>query len=275
MFLHSPPAAQTVSYLFVDGECLNRLLDKIEERYFGNVRPLLDWRRVRGLHRKVFYYDAIPVQKPAEDDNTYSTRVAPKRRELAEIERQSGYHVRTGEAHHRRRRGNEQKMVDVQLAVDALLMASRGLFASCTLLTGDLDFKPLVTALVDMGVDVYLLYPEDETNDDLQVVADSADTLTVATFRQWFSDSFSQKTFLPEAVFTFQSDVKTHSTKLAQWHDDRYGDCYVTNDANIFELITERSIQNPNTHRLEMKSSNEGALRAYAEDVFSLIVPTW
>jgi hypothetical protein len=136
MILHSPPAAQTVSYLFVDGECLNRMLDKIGEGYFGKVRPLLDWRRVRGVHRKVFYYDAIPVQTPGEDDNTHSTRVAPKRRELAEIERQPRYHVRTGEAHHRPRRGNEQKMVDVQLAVDTLLMASRGLFASCTLLTG-------------------------------------------------------------------------------------------------------------------------------------------
>lgn len=251
------------------------MLDKIGERYFGKVRPFLDWGRVRGVHRKVFYYDAIPVQKPGEDDTTHSTRVAPKRRELAEIERQLRYHVRTGETHHRRRRGNEQKMVDVQLAVDALLMASRGLFASCTLLTGDLDFKPLVTALVDMGVDVQLLYPEDETNDDLKVATDSADALTVATFRQWFSDSFSQKALLPDAVFTFQSDVKTHSTKLTQWHDDRYGDCYVANDASIFELITQRSPQNPNTHRLEMKSSNEVALRAYAEDVFSLIVPTW
>ncbi len=65
-------------------------------------------------------------------------------------------------------------MVDVQLAVDALLMASRGLFGSCTLITGDLDFKPLVTALVEMGVDVQLLYPEDETNDDLKAAADAA-----------------------------------------------------------------------------------------------------
>jgi uncharacterized LabA/DUF88 family protein len=52
------------------------------------------------------------------------------------------------------------------------------------LLTGDLDFKPLVTALVDIGVDVHLLYPEDETNDDLKVAADSAGALTVSTCRQ-------------------------------------------------------------------------------------------
>lgn len=271
MLSHISPAAQPVSYLFVDGECLNCTLDKIGERYFGKARPLLDWTRVRSGHRKVYYYDAIPVQKPGEDDNTYSTRVAPKRLELAGIERQPGFHVRTGEAHHRRRRGNEQKMVDVQLAVDALLMASRGLFSACTLLTGDLDFKPLVTALVEMGVDVQLLYPKDETSDDLKAAADRADALTIGACRSWFSDSFS----LPEAVFTFQSGVRSHSNKLVRWHDDKYGDCYVANNSNVFELITERSPQKPNTHRLEMKSSNEATLRSYAEDNFDLAVPTW
>jgi uncharacterized LabA/DUF88 family protein len=85
---------------------------------------------MRARHRQVFYYDAIPVPRPNEDDTAHSLRVAPKRSELAGIERVAGYHVRTGEAHHRKRRGNEQKMVDIQLAVDALLMASRGLFGS-------------------------------------------------------------------------------------------------------------------------------------------------
>jgi uncharacterized LabA/DUF88 family protein len=267
-------AAQPVSYLFVDGECLNCTLHKIGGRYFGTAMPLLDWRRVRVGHRKIFYYDAIPVQKQGEDDNTYSTRVAPKRLELAGIERQPGFHVPTGEARYRQRRGNEQKMVDVQLAVDALLMASRGLFSACTLLTGDLDFKPLITALVEMGVDVQLLYPKDETNDYLKAAADRADALTIGACRSWFSDSFSPKALLPEAVLNYQSGVKSHSNKLMRWHDDKYGDCYVANDSNVYELITERSPEN-NTHRLEMKSPNEATLRSYAEDMFDLVVPTW
>ena len=82
--------AQLISYLFVDGHCLNETLAKFGERYFGSVNPTLDWSRVRGGRRKAFYYDAIPVQLNSEDDNTYSARVAPKRLELAQIERQWG-----------------------------------------------------------------------------------------------------------------------------------------------------------------------------------------
>jgi hypothetical protein len=31
------------------------------------------------------------------------------------------------------------------------------------LIAGDLDFRPLITALVEMGINVELLYPKDET----------------------------------------------------------------------------------------------------------------
>ena len=208
-----------------------------------------------------------------EDDNAHSARVAPKRQELAQIERQPGYHVRTGEARHRRRRGNEQKMVDVQFAVDALLMASRGLFQSCTLLTGDLDFKPLVSALVEMGVDVQLLYPKGETNDDLKAAADSAAPPTIAVCQSWISDA-SPTPALPHAGLNFQGPraMVAHSV---EWQDDRYGQCFVERHDNAFQLITERSPQNPLTHRLEMSASDPVVLRTYAEDVFDLIVPAW
>ncbi|MBM3564031.1 MAG: NYN domain-containing protein, partial [Alphaproteobacteria bacterium] len=185
------------------------------------------------------------------------------------------YHVRTGEARHRRRRGNEQKMVDVQLAVDTLSMASRGLFASCTLITGDLDFKPLVSALVDMGVHVTLLYPEDETNDDLKAAADQSDALTIATLQGWISDSFPQKGQLPKGSFNFIGDFPTDLIRLAEWRDEKYGNCIVVHDTAWLRLITERSPQNPATHRLELNSLSEAVLRAYAKDVFNLAVPEW
>jgi uncharacterized LabA/DUF88 family protein len=252
---------------------INQTLAKFGERYFGGVKPVLDWSRVGREKRKVFYYDAIPVQMAGEDDNAHSARVAPKRQELAQIERQPRYHVRTGEARHRRGRGNEQKMVDVQLAVDSLLMASRGLFQSCTLLTGDLDFKPLVSALVEMGIDVQLLYPKGETNDDLKAAADSANPLTISVCQSWIND-ISPKPALPHAVFN-SAEPRVRIAHLIEWNDDRFGQCYVERQANAFALITERSPQHPLTHRLEMSSPDAVVLRAYAEDVFDLIVPPW
>jgi uncharacterized LabA/DUF88 family protein len=261
----------SLSYLFIDGACLNAVLDKIGERYLGGARPSLDWSSVRARHRKVFYYDAVPVQKPDEDENAHSIRVAPKRSELARIEREAGYHVRTGEAHRRPRRGNEQKMVDVQRAVDALLMASRALFGSCTLITGDLDFKPLVTALVEMGVNVELLYPKDETNDDLKAAADSAEAVTIDMVRDW--SSAAQRTLLPFGGLDLQSTWFERTNELVCWRDENYGDCHVTNGSGLFELRTERAPERPETHRLYVRASTAQGLRAYAEEKFDLIVP--
>lgn len=230
------------------GGCLNETLRKIGVRYLGGVTPSLDWTEVRKPYRKVFYYDAILVRRPDEDDNTYSTRVAPKRLELEGIESKAGYHVRTGEAHKSPRRGNEQKMVDIQLAVDALLMASRGLFSSCTLITGDLDFKPLASALVE---------------------ADSAEAVTIDMVRDWSSEA--QRKLLPRPGFYPPSAVFKRSNKLVCWRDDKYRDCYVANDFDGFDLITERSPQQD--MRLHITASTMAGLSFYVEEKFSLIVP--
>jgi hypothetical protein len=37
----------SISYLFIDGACLNAALDKIGEWYLDGVTPPLDWSRVR------------------------------------------------------------------------------------------------------------------------------------------------------------------------------------------------------------------------------------
>jgi hypothetical protein len=157
-------------------------------------------------------------------------------------------------------------MVDVQFAVDALLMASRGLFGSCTLLTGDLDFKPLVTALVEMGVNVHLLYPEDETNDDLKAAADSVRAMTIDVWQEWLSPS--QSALLPSVGYIVGA-APTHSNVLRRWRDDKHGGCYVAKDESVFELITNP----PSGRPLRISSSNEHHLMAYAKDKFGIIAP--
>ncbi len=64
MFSRGLPVNMSATYLFVDGECLIATMGKFGERYFDGVKPTLDWIRLRSGHRKVFYYDAIPVQRP-------------------------------------------------------------------------------------------------------------------------------------------------------------------------------------------------------------------
>jgi len=274
--ISGPYILPPTTYRFVDGESLNQTLLKVGEKYFGRIKPPVDWFKFRGQCRKVFYYDAVSVQRPDEDNNTYASRVEPKRTELAYIEGQAAYHVRTGDVRHRRKRGNEQKMVDVQLAVDALLMASRGLFSDCDLITGDLDFRPLVIALVDMGVNVRLFYPPGETNNDLMTAADQAIAMKIDVLSGWISDKFEGKNALPQGSFNFRDTAQPTGERLAEWNDVKYGLCHVKQNATgIFELFTEFSPSYPDTHRLELKGRDASALRTYAEELYDLIVPTW
>lgn len=248
-------------------------LQRVWDRYFGGDQPPLDWLAIRGSHRKVFYYDAIPVQQASEDDNTHAARVAPKRAELAHIERQKGFHVRTGDVRHRRRRGNEQKMVDVQLSVDALLTASRGVFSECTIITGDLDFKPLLTALVDMGVDVSLVYPSGETNEELMAAADSAVPIDIQMCLGWVENSYPAKKLLPWGQYTFSSGALPVQGSLFNWNDSAFGQCLVrTHDGVSFEVLTEIAPNMP-SHRLVLTGKDKKMLRTYSEDVFHLNIP--
>jgi uncharacterized LabA/DUF88 family protein len=271
----SPAHAHQTSYLFIDGANFRRTLSKISDRFFGGVLLPLDWTKLRGTHRKVFYYDAIPVKQPQEDDSVYAARVAPKRQELAKIEREAGYHVRSGDAVHRRRFGHEQKMVDVQLAVDALLMASRGLFDSVTLITGDLDFKPLVSALVDMGVDVHLQYPPGETNEDLLAAADRADPMLVSTCCGWLDPMFLSAHPIPQTCITPRNGDYDAFPEVVVWDDPRYGRCRVVALDQKFKLLSEHEPNGAQTHRLEITDPRQEMIRIYAEELFGLVVPVW
>ena len=268
---------QPIEYLFIDGECLNRTLSKLAAIYFEGERPPLSWVHVRNFNRKVFYYDAIPVQNYQEDDNSYSARTASKRSELAFIERQPAVHVRTGDARYRKRRGNEQKMVDVQFAVDALLMASRGLFTTCTLVTGDLDFKPLIVALVDMGIDVRLLYPQDETNEELLSAADFSEPLNINYLSRWINAEFSKKERIPNGTRRSNFKWERPSSAVYTWDDAILGRCYVAeNEHGYFSFCAEFDPLNPNVCSVEVENAPDlNVLRHYVYACFGISIPEW
>lgn len=264
------------SYLFIDGGNLSAVVRDFRQKYLAGAEVPMRWDRVGIGFNKIYYYDAVPVQNEGEGDAEYGTRVAPKRAELAEIERQAGYHVRSGDVRrHNRRRGNEQKMVDVHLAVDALLMASRGIYSKCTLLTGDLDFKPLIDALVDMGIDVHLWHPTGAANGDLIAAADTAQSILLPTILSWL-DAEALNFRAPQCVHNFPSRLPDPGgVLLADWHDPRFGRAVVYPRGEGFFLITERVPNNPGTHNLEAWAHDASLLRDWIADVYDLIVPQW
>jgi len=161
------------SYLFIDGGCVRETLKTIARDYLGdeNLKLELDYHQLTGGFTKVFYYDALPGKKPDETDGDYETRTAPDIRFLEQLSMLARFHVYQGDARWRRRRGNEQKKIDVMIAVDMLTHSFRRNMDAATLLTGDLDFKRLIDALVHEGMFVTLWHPP-QANKELMSAAD-------------------------------------------------------------------------------------------------------
>jgi uncharacterized LabA/DUF88 family protein len=113
---------------------------------------------------RIFYYDAI--DEGADEDE--------KRRQrdyLDWVQSQYQTHVIIGRVR-QGKRSREQKGVDVQLAIDALQAANRGIIEGIILVTGDADFEPLAKAIRDVGPYVYVVAFKRSLSKYLRLAAD-------------------------------------------------------------------------------------------------------
>jgi len=124
------------------------------------------WRGLRMKVSRIYVYDAVP------DDADPSQHDIEKW--LTRNGQQKDTHVRRGHLAGDRRGGQRirQKAVDVQLAVDALSLASNGVFDMALLVTGDADFIPVVEAVRDKGPLVAVCSFRSKLSDALGEVAD-------------------------------------------------------------------------------------------------------
>jgi uncharacterized LabA/DUF88 family protein len=140
---------------------------------------------------RAYFYDAIEyAQKDGEDDTLFKARVALAEQRHQYIDSLPKCHVREGHVRRGGTKPREQKAVDVMLAVDAMEHAGRGNLAIATLLTGDLDFEPLVSALVRMGVDTRVVYVRQHAAPELLNAADQRRALTLRDFYSFATPSF-------------------------------------------------------------------------------------
>jgi uncharacterized LabA/DUF88 family protein len=191
-----PPVPET-HYCFIDGASLRAQLKKTSERFFGGVQLDLNFGFIGRSFTKVFFYDAIPVREEDETEAAYETRIAPMRAIFEAAASSDRVHVYEGDARRRKRRGLEQKKVDVQLAVDMLTHTFRRNMQKATLFTGDSDFQPLVDALVREGMFVTLMYPPGETSRELMQAADARKPMTLSWLRGWLTEESGKKFALP------------------------------------------------------------------------------
>ncbi|MEZ4512003.1 MAG: NYN domain-containing protein [Chloroflexota bacterium] len=187
---------QEIKYLFIDAGCLRAILENASKTYFNDNPIELDYYKLKGRFTKVFYYDCLKPQQADESNEDYESRIDPQRHLFNQIRLLDGYHVYEGVTR-RRRRVIEQKQVDVMIAVDMLTHTFMRNMHQATLFANDLDFKPLIDALVQNGMYIELWHQPGYTNEELVFSADSQKPITIQTIYKWSTQKFKARYKIP------------------------------------------------------------------------------
>jgi NYN domain len=123
-------------------------------------------------------------------------------RPVDRIARMPGFHVRLGSITGVGKKFR-QKQVDVRLAVEALDHAIRKNMDSCHLITGDLDFLPLIESLIRFGTWVHLYYDPRSTPKELYTAADRSRPFSLQDYHKFSSSTFQQNYPIPTQVSGF------------------------------------------------------------------------
>jgi uncharacterized LabA/DUF88 family protein len=141
------------------------------------------------LHQaaRTFYYHTLDQdQRPNESPVECTTRVKAFETRLDTINSFENFHVREGSVSRRRNaKKREQKEVDVQLAVDMLTHSFSKNIQRAILLSGDLDFLPLIDAVANLGVMVEVWYEKTSAAKELYRRADQAYKIRPDEAIQW------------------------------------------------------------------------------------------
>lgn len=201
---------QDEKYLFIDGAYLREVVRSICEKYYSEgVDYQLDYSKLAAGFRKTFYYDCLPGRNQGEADEEYRQRILPQTELFNALKKISGFHVYEGVVKGEKR--GRQKMVDIMIAVDMLNHTIRGNMAQVSFVGGDLDFKPLIDALVQNGMFVTLLYEKETTSDELICSSDSSSPITIQTLHGWASPKFQRENTLPRSVSTTSDETKNYT----------------------------------------------------------------
>ena len=134
---------------------------------------------------RTYYYHCLPYQSPSPTAEE-AGRFARKQRFFHALHRLDRFEVREGKLAFRgwdRVTGKpifEQKRVDIKLAVDLVLLATKRQITRAVIVTGDSDFLPAIQAAKNEGVLIHLYHGlgEHRAHKDLWDAADSRTPIT-------------------------------------------------------------------------------------------------
>src|SRR5260370_31293287 len=221
------------TYLFIDGEYLRRVHRDAMHGFVDVDGDLELYPLMRDARAdRAFFYDSIDdVPREGETSEECQKRIAPLEQFFGRARALSGVHVRLGTVAGKRRR---QKEVDILLATDMLTHGFNGNMEKSVLLAGDLDFRPIVEALVRHGVFVEVWYHRSSIAQDLPGAADFGHALRFRQLHSWNTEHFqtarplprdSENVGKPQAEILRVGAISNHRVELyqveregAQWH---------------------------------------------------------
>jgi len=255
---------EKVKYLFIDGAYLRSMLKHVSLRYFGGDKINIDFLKLATGYKKTFYYDCIDAKKSTEKRLDYEKRIGPQKELFNVLKLLPGFHVREGVLKGVRRR--RQKQIDVMIAVEMLTHSFRGNMDEVTFLTGDLDFKPLVDALVLDGMYVNLWYHPDSASKELIYVADSNTPITVRTVYNWSGADFQRKYQIPSALSTPENEVRGYD-RLKEGKTSRGSLIELFKKDDMYCIVFPNE-KNPGFN-IYVRFQNLDFLEKYVRDVYS------
>lgn len=271
MAIHMVPAGYSgpkeIKYLFIDGGCLRQMFQDAAGKYPAFEPRFVDYSKLVSGYQKTFYYDSLPPRKSNEDENAYSKRILDQRAFFDSLRAINGVHVYEGDAR-RRRKTVQQKKVDIMIAVDMLTHSFRRNMHQAALLTADLDFKPLVDALVQDGMHVTLLYPHGKPNTELIYAADARRPLTFRDLHNWCTDDFQRSHPLPRALSQPGKHIQGGS-RVDAWPTAMNTTAELFETDGSFTVVFPSALNRDKNHHTYVSHPDRDLLKLYVEECFS------
>jgi uncharacterized LabA/DUF88 family protein len=187
---------ELTTYLFIDGHYAREVYNAAMMKVFsepGELNPAAIAEQTRAF--KSFYYDCEDVKRDSESEAEFGARLWLQQEFFSDIRSLPSMHVQLGKLTGGRRR--RQKEVDVLLAVD---MLTHGFYKNMTravLVSGDLDFRPVVEALLRLGVYVEVWYEKTSASEELYLAADRGQEVSWQMLYGWSGRLFREAHPLP------------------------------------------------------------------------------
>jgi len=261
------PASSADTYLFIDGEYLRRVHNDAMQSVFrcdGEI-DFQELKRVTDAKRAFFYDCLDDVKRQNETDRDYEARVAAQEAYFGDIRSLKGYHVRLGSLRGSAKR-LRQKEVDVLLATDMLTHGYDGNIEKAVLIAGDLDFRPIVDALVRRGVFVEIWYEQKSGAKELWWAADFGRELNFRSLYALNTNSFQSRNRLPRSQETHDAFINITLDRRGLSKEGR--EVHLMQDSGRGEFAL--SVTAPGTMYWFMHD-DRGVLERYFEIVFGPI----